>query len=99
MRENESTCDREKQRHVSRVTAARNGAPGVISLIRHLSRIFMSLNNPKAARIFTWEIKSTSGRELFIGAVSAKFILPRVGADICIYISSRSFGARCNNNP
>lgn len=87
----------EKRRHVSRVTAAKRvTGRGVISLIRHLSRIFMSLNNPKAARVFTRQIKITRptfGRELFIRAVSAKFILPRVDVDICIYISSRSFGA------
>jgi len=73
--------DRETKACRSR-DSPRNGARGVISLIRHLSRIFMSLNNPKAARVFTREIKShvqRSGRKLFIRAVSAKFILPRVG--------------------
>jgi len=73
----------EKQRHVGSRDSSRNGARGVILLIRHLSRIFMSLNNPKAARVFTREIKShvqrvPDGNFLF-APVSAKFILPRVG--------------------
>jgi len=67
----------------------------VIFLIRHLSRIFMSLNNPKAARVFTQEIKShvqrPDGNFLF-ARCRRNLFCPDVGADICIYISSRSFG-------
>lgn len=49
--------DRKTKAYAGRVTAAAKQR-GVISLIRHLSRIFMSLNNPKAARVFAQEIKS-----------------------------------------
>lgn len=56
----------------------------------------MSLSDPKAARVFTREIKSHVRTETFYFArAAAKFILPRptpVGADICIYMSSRARG-------
>ena len=55
----------------------------------------MSLNNPKAARVFTREIKShvqRPGGNFLFARCRRNLFCPDVGADICIYISSRSFG-------
>lgn len=51
-------CDRKKQKHVGRVTAAKRCARCNITYQTFIANIYVTLNNPKAARVFTREIKS-----------------------------------------
>lgn len=92
----------EKRRYVSRVTVAvkrcarRN--------IRHLSRIFMSLNNPKAARVFTRQIKITRSVQRsdgdFLFARCRRNLFCPASTLTFVFIYHRVLSApRCNNDP